>query len=320
MSHSHILRSALAENTRIAYAKMWAIFSGWCCKNDCDPGNATPDEIADFLVHLSSAPRATNSTIKQGEPLSMGTIQLIVSAIKHHYASGGSPSPTDDPKVKAILRGLSRSGDCSVRQVHALREHHIDAMLACCDRKASKPATNLIGLRDGAIISVGFACALRRSEICGLTVPDVAITDDRQRMIVTIKKSKTDRAGRGQKIPVPEGKNIRPISRLTAWLEASEISEGHVFQTMRRGGHLRGSPMHHSDIPRLIKHYAKAIGLCPENIAGHSLRAGFITSASAHHARLDKIMEISRHTNPATVMKYIRDADAFNDHAGASFL
>ena len=83
---------------------------------------------------------------------------------------------------------------------------------------------------------------------------------------------------------------------------------------------MRGNELHHSDIPRIVKHYASLIGLDTSEIAGHSLRAGFVTSAAAHQARLDKIMEITRHRNPATVMKYIRDADAFTNHAGEQFL
>ena len=78
--------------------------------------------------------------------------------------------------------------------------------------------------------------------------------------------------------------------------------------------------MHHSDIPRIVKHYAALIGLNPKEIAGHSLRAGFVTSAAVHRARLDKIMAVTRHKNPSTVMGYIRDVDAFADHAGQSFL
>ena len=78
--------------------------------------------------------------------------------------------------------------------------------------------------------------------------------------------------------------------------------------------------MHHSDIPRLVKHYAALIGLNPKQVSGHSLRAGFVTSAAVHHARLDKIMEVTRHSNPSTVMRYIRDVDYFVDHAGEKFL
>ena len=65
---------------------------------------------------------------------------------------------------------------------------------------------------------------------------------------------------------------------------------------------------------------AGMIGLDPDEISGHSLRAGFVTSAAVHHARLDKIMEITRHSNPETLMKYIRDVELFKDHAGKDFL
>ena len=144
--------------------------------------------------------------------------------------------------------------------------------------------------------------------------------EDTRKMFVHVRKSKTDQEGRGQRIAIPEGQRIRPIKRLEDWIRAAGIKQGYVFQTMWRGGGLRGRPLHHSDIPRLVKRYAKAIGLNPGEVAGHSLRAGFVTSAAVHHARLDKIMEITRHSNPETVMRYIRDAELFRDHAGKDFL
>ena len=184
----------------------------------------------------------------------------------------------------------------------------------------------LIGRRDAAFLAIGFAAALRRSELCNLKVDDIEWEqgglpgNGHSGIVIHIRKSKTDQLGKGQRVAVPEGKKIRPVARLRSWLQESGIQEGYLFQTMRKNGSLTGSPLHHSDIPRLVKHYAAAIGLNPKEFSAHSLRAGFVTSAAAHHARLDKIMEITRHTNPATLMKYIRDADAFTDHAGAAFL
>jgi len=93
-----------------------------------------------------------------------------------------------------------------------------------------------------------------------------------------------------------------------------------LFQSMRRGGALTGKPLHPTDVARIVKHYGARIGLDPRDLAGHSLRAGFVTSAAAHNARLDKIMAVTRHRQPATVLQYIRDADAFCNHAGAAFL
>jgi len=215
-----------------------------------------------------------------------------------------------------ILRGLTRIRGTACRQVQALRENQIEAMLALCE-------TTPIGIRNAAIISVGFAGAFRRSELCNIQIADLEIIqphDGPEKMFITIRKSKTDQQGSGQKIAIPEGKRIRPIHRLKEWLRVSGIDEGYVFQTMKRGGTLRGNPMHHSDIPRIVKHYAALIGVDASNVAAHSLRAGFVTSAAVHNARMDKIMEVTRHRNPVTVLRYIRDADAFTNHAGEKFL
>ena len=318
--YREILSSSLAYNTLVAYEKGWSRFEDYCAGKELDPLSVTPDEVMDFLIEL-----ATHASPSSGKMLSMGTVALYRSAINKRYVNAGLVSPTADPKVNDVLKGLTRIRGAACRQVKALRDYHIQKMLACCDEKAAVPSTRLIALRDAALIVTRFAGALRRSDLCGLTVNDIAIINSAgrqqpQKMFITIRQSKTDQEGRGQKIAVPDGRRLKPIKRLRTWLAESGITRGCVFQTMRRGGSLTGLPLHHSDIARLVKHYAAQIGLDETEIAGHSLRAGFVTSAAVHHARLDKIMDVTRHTNPATVMKYIRDAESFKDHAGEKFL
>ena len=316
--YSEVVSSALADNTRIAYDKGWSCFSDYCDSQNICSLSATPKDIANFIIELATRPRPTS-----GKILSMGTIVLYRSAINRKYIESGIPSPTNHPNVNAVVKGLARLRGTACRQVKALREYHIKKMLNICDLTANQSGKKLICLRDAAILAIGFAGALRRSEICGLTTDDIEIIpspDGLKKMFLYIRKSKTDQEGKGHKIAIPGGKYLKPIKRLQDWLEASEITDGPVFQTMRRGGTLRGKSMHHSDIPRLVKYYAKLSGLDEKEISGHSLRAGFVTSAACHNARLDKIMEITRHTNPSTVMKYIRDADSFTDHAGEKFL
>ena len=308
-----VLASELSDNTRTAYRKGWSRFVDYCvAEHIVDPLAASPDEVAQFLVYLATNPNPLSGVIP-----SMGTVTLYKSAVNKKYLEAGKSSPTNHPAVRSTLKGLARLKGSSSRRVEALREYHIEAMLQAC------PNT-LIGRRDAAILAVGFAGALRRSEICNLSVQDVEFLeprgDDGDRMWLTIRQSKTDQEGKGQRVAIVDGRGIRPIQRLRLWLEQSGIAKGPLFQTMRRGGHLRGRALHHSDIPRIVKHYASLTGLDPKQIAGHSLRAGFVTSAAVHHARLDKIMEVTRHRNPATVMGYIRDADAFEDHAGHRFL
>lgn len=303
------LDAELSENTRTAYRKGWSRFLDYCAAEQiCEPLAASPEQVAHFLVHL-----ATHANPRSGVVPSMGTVMLYKSALNKRFSEAGVPAPANSPIVASTLKGLGRLKGSAPRRVDALREYHIAAMLRAC------PDTP-IGKRDAAIIAVGFAGALRRSEICDLLVDDVEFLEDERRIWLTIRHSKTDQQGRGQRIAIQDGDGVRPIMHLKCHLRCSGISEGPLFQTMRRGGHLTGKRMHHSDIPRIIKHYAKLIGLNPKDIAGHSLRAGFVTSAAVHHARLDKIMAVTRHRSPSTVMAYIRDVDAFADHAGQGFL
>jgi len=307
------LYSELSHNTRTAYQKGWSRFLDYCvAEHIVDPLSVPPDKVAQFFVHLATRPSPQSGVI-----LAMATVLIYKSAVNKKYLEAGKPSPTNHPIVRSTLKGLARFKGHSSRKVEALREYHIEAMLRVC------PST-LIGKRDAAIIAVGFAGALRRSEICNLLVKDVefleATEGTEDRMWLTIRQSKTDQQGKGQRVAILDGRVIRPIQHLRLWLESSGVTKGTLFQTMRRGEHLRGKPMHHSDIPRILKHYAALSGLDPKNIAGHSLRAGFVTSAAVHHARVEKLMEVTRHTNTATVMRYIRDADAFTDHAGQHFL
>ncbi len=309
--YQEALSSELSANTRIAYAKGWRRFVEYCREEGIDePLAAEPEQVAQFFVQL-----ATQPSPESGAMLSMGTVLLYKSAVTKQYLEAAKLSPTHHPLVRSTMKGLVRLRGSSGRAVDALRERHVEAMLQAC------PST-LLGQRDAAIIAVGFAAALRRSEICNLTVNDVEVIEDDagRRMWITIRRSKTDQEGRGQKVAILAGRRICPIERLQLWLERSGITEGHLFQTMKRGGHLRGRAMHNSDVPRILKHYAELIGLDPKNIAGHSLRAGFVTSAAVHHARMDKIMEVTRHKNVGMVMRYIRDADSFTDHAGQGFL
>lgn len=311
--YNDVVSSALAQNTRIAYDKGWLCFEDYCISRNIDPFSITPEQTADFIIDLATRPRP-----KSGKTLSMGTVSLYRSGINKKYVEAEKTSPMNHPKVVAVFKGLARIKGTAPRRVNALREHDIKRMLDQC-------ADTSIGKRNPAILSVGFAGALRRSEICALTTNDVEFIEpqsvrDSWKMFIHIRRSKTDQEGRGHKIAIPEGKYVKPIKRLQDWLQTSGITEGYLFQTMKRGGRLRGLPMHHSDIPRLVKHYAALIGLDPKQVSGHSLRAGFVTSAAVHHARLDKIMEVTRHSNPSTVMRYIRDVDYFVDHAGEKFL
>ncbi len=312
-------RTSLSDNTRRAYRAAWRRFRVFCDELGKDPLAATPQDVASFVVNAASAPRPSTASPRKGEPLALGTIRIALAAINRTYRDRRLPSPAGDPHVVNVLRGLGRLRDERPRQVRALGAVDLQRMLTHCDDLSRQPRYRIKAARDAAVLAIGFAGALRRSEICNLRFSDAEFVEQRG-MLLRIRRSKTDQGGQGQTIAIPEGTIIRPAERVKNWLNVSGIAAGPLFQTLRRGGSLRGRMMHSSDVARLVKRYVEIIGLDPAEYSGHSLRAGFVTSAAAHGARLDKIMEVTRHSNPGTVLRYIRQESAFEDHAGAAFL
>lgn len=306
--YGEVLRKAArSENTLAAYEKGWQCFVYWCQHVDLDPQEAKSEDVVRFLVAMASEGRAGG-----GKPLALNTLKLYRSGLNDRWRKMGSPSPASARIVDEVLQGLARLRGDTPRRVKALREHQILAMLESC-------GGGLHGLRDASVLSLGFAAALRRSELCHLRTEDLE-RRGADGMMVHVRRSKTDARGIGQRVAVIEGKAVKPVAHVERWLQASGISEGFVFQTLLRGGVASGRPLDPGDVARVVKRHARRIGLDPREYSGHSLRAGFVTSAVVHHARIDKIMEVTRHRNAETVMKYIRDEDSFVDHAGASFL
>ncbi len=338
ITHDDVMLQSMAANTRKLYTKGWAEFERYCTPRGITSLEATPEQVSDFFIWIAQQPRPKS---RCGEYLAMSSIQLIHSAIARKFKDANLPSPTHSARVEMTMRGLIRIKAHKPRRVMALRDTHIKRILVKIDRAKESamyryafvpppkharscnrtPRERTARLyRDASLLSLGFAAALRRSEIIGIQLEHLEFNRKKDRMILHIPRSKTDQDGHGQQVPVTDGRYIKPLTRLLEWLDMSGIESGFVYQAMRRAGALQGRPLISCDIPRLVKQYGALIGLNPNELSGHSLRAGFVTSAAAHKARLDKIMEVTRHKNANIVMRYIRDADSFRDHAGAKFL
>ena len=174
------------------------------------------------------------------------------------------------------------------------------------------------GLRDRALLALTFAAALRRSEVVALTVADLVEVPDGYR--IKIRRSKGDQEGLGQEVAVPRGSKLRPVEAVQAWLQASGITEGPVFRQVNRGGRVGTEALTAKVVALTLKAHVERAGLDPSIYSGHSLRSGFLTSAAEANANLFKMLAVSRHKSVETLKGYIRSADAFKDHAGASFL
>jgi integrase len=107
---------------------------------------------------------------------------------------------------------------------------------------------------------------------------------------------------------------------LKAWLEAAGITAGPIFRSVKKGGRVAGRRLSAQSVADLVKSYAERVGLDPALFAGHSLRAGFLTSAAKRGASIFKMMDQSRHRSVETLRGYVRDAEIFKEHAGAGLL
>jgi integrase len=176
---------------------------------------------------------------------------------------------------------------------------------------------NIQGIRDRALLSFGFASAMRRSELAALVVGDIQEVPYGLRVL--IRRSKTDQEGAGQEIAIPRGYRLRPVEHLTNWLTSANIASGHIFRRID-GYAVHQDGMSKESIGRAVQRAARSVGLDPSKFAGHSLRSGYVTSAVEVGAPLPKIMEQTRHRSMDMIATYSRRANLFVDHSGARFL
>ena len=174
------------------------------------------------------------------------------------------------------------------------------------------------GIRDRAILLLGFADAFRRSELSALKVEDLEYSVNGLR--VRIRKSKTDQEGQGQVVPIVRGDHACPIEAVSICLKSAKIQNGPIFRRLGRGGKVIDDPLTPHSIGQVVKKYAVKIGLDPKEFSGHSLRSGFLTSAAMNGASIFKMMGISRHKSIQTLKGYVRMAEEFKNHAGEGLL
>jgi site-specific recombinase XerD len=291
------VRAARAANTRRAYAADWRNFTAWASTAGLTPLPASPDTIGLYLAAEAGRLRA-------------GTLAHHLVAITAAHRAVGHQLDTRAPAIRDTLTGIKRT-----HGTHQLAK----APAVVADLKAmidAQPDT-LAGLRNRALLLLGFAGALRRSELVSLDVEDLDFTSDG--LVVTLRRSKADQVGQGRQIGVPYGSRLKtcPVRTVEAWLKASRITSGAIFREITRGdrlataymdklGHQRGLRLSDKTIALVVKRAAKAAGFDPDRYAGHSLRGGLATSAAAAGASERSIMATTGHRSVQMVRRYIR--------------
>jgi len=294
-----LARAEKAPSTRKAYGTDFRLFKAWCDSKGVSSLPASPETVAAFLA------------AEAGAGVKPSTLSRRVAAIRYAHKLAGVETPTDAEGVKATMRGIRRT-------FGGARNKKAPAVAAKIRSMVAIAPEGLAGLRDRALLLVGFAGAFRRSELVALDVADIAETETG--MLVTIRGSKTDQERQGVTIAIARGDVACPVKALRSWLDVAGIEAGPLFRPIDKAGTVAASRLTCRSVANIVKAYAARAGFDASTFSGHSLRAGFLTSAAAKGASIFKMMDVSRHKSVDTLRGYVRDAELFKDHAGAGLL
>jgi site-specific recombinase XerD len=306
----HLIASACAPNTQRAYNVSWRYFSQWCAAINVDPDRATVPIVATYL-----AARHDGTAIPGLAPLAPPSIVREYSAISYRLrqlSPEAWPFKQRPPKIMELIRGARRTTGRPPRRVLPLLESHIHQIA----RLDFWPG--LFGVRNRALLLLGFLGAFRRSELCSLDTGDLRMV--KGALHVTLRRSKTDQAGQGvvKAVPPMKDKAVCPVLAVKRW--CIEIDDGPLFCALTHVGNVTSGRLSPASVALIVKQAVEEIGLDPRLYAGHSLRCGFVTTAALGGADLDSIMHQTGHKSVEQVRDYIRRSDPLQNNAAVGLL
>jgi len=300
-------RAAASDNTLTAYAKDWAQFTRWCRMKGTEPLPPSPEMIGLYLADLASGSAPSPA-------LSVSTIDRRLSGLAWNYTQRGFTFDRKNRHIATVLAGIKRRHARPPVQKEAILAEDILAMVATLPY-------DLRGLRDRAILLLGFAGGLRRSEIVSLDVhkddtPDsggwIEIFDKGTLLTLNAKTGWREvEIGRGS------SDQTCPVHALEQWLHFSKIDFGPVFvRTSRDGKRALEARLNDKHVARLIKRTVLDTSIrsdLPKKerlalFSGHSLRAGLASSAEVDERYVQKQLG---HASAEMTRRYQRRRDRF---------
>ena len=282
-----------------SYRSALRSFENWCRAHGLQqPFPASSESVAAYLAD-------------RAQSLSVSTLQKHMAALNEAHRAAGFEPPTSAPEVQALLKGIRRTHGTASKGKSPLL---VADLRRICQELPDSP----IGHRDRALLLVGFAGALRRSELVALDTSDLECKEEG--VVLTIRRSKTDQTGEGRPVGVPYGSNPStcPVRAIKRWLFVLASDTGPLFRSITRHGQIFDSKLSDRAVALIVKKYVERIGLDPKSYSGHSLRAGLATETAK--AGLDAVA-ISRqtgHRSLNTLRGYIRIGSLFTNNAAAA--
>lgn len=284
-----------AANTVRAYAGDWNRFATWCQHHGVLALPASTGALAGFLTELADAGKK------------VATIQRHAAAIAKAHELVGLESPTVGPTIRALLKGIAREKKTRVRQAAAF------SLAGFKDSIRRLDASTPTGLRNRALLLLGFAGAFRRAELEALNLEDLAF--DEEGLVVSLGASKTNQLGQAEEKAIfysPE-LAVCPVRSLQAWLRVLGRTEGPVFVSLRKNQRLTTRRLTSKYINLIVQ---QSLGAA---YTAHSLRASFVTVSKLNGADDSKVMNQTKHKTSAMIRRYTR-LDNVRQHNSAKEL
>ncbi|RWA98680.1 MAG: site-specific integrase [Mesorhizobium sp.] len=302
------VEAASSANTRRAYAADWKHFCAWCRRQSFDPLPPDPQIVGLYITAQASGAGGAKKTV--------ATIERRLSSLTWNYTQRGQPLDRKDRHIATVLAGIRNSHASPPRQKEAVLRDDLIAMLETLDR------STLRGLRDRAMLLLGFAGGLRRSEIVGLDLGRDQTEDGRgwveffpdKGVLVTLR-GKTG----WREVEIGRGSSDAtcPVVALETWLKFARIGHGPLFRRVTGHGKAVGTErLNDQEVARLVKRTALAAGVRGDlsegergmKFSGHSLRAGLASSAEVDERYVQKQLG---HASAEMTRKYQRRRDQF---------
>ncbi|WP_348641116.1 tyrosine-type recombinase/integrase [Martelella sp. HB161492] len=301
-------KASRSKNTQHAYDADWKHFGAWCRRMGVDPLPPVPQTIGLYISALAHGDQR-----RKTPALSVATIERRLSGLSWHFAQRGQPLDRKDRHIATVLAGIRRSHARPPQGKDALMGADIIAMTDTLGR-------DLRGLRDRAILLIGFAGGLRRSEIVAL---DVEREDSSTGWIEIVPEAGLILRLRGKtgwrEVEIGRGSSEAscPLTAVETWIHYAKIARGPLFRRIFKDG-TRVDVERLSDrhVARLVKRTALDAGIradLPEAerqklFSGHSLRAGLASSAEIEERYVQRQLG---HASAEMTRKYQRRRDRF---------
>lgn len=315
-----------SANTKTAYLRQWDALSDWAAHVGIRELPLSPENLARHLAEQADL----LDPVTGHWAVSMSTLSQRVAAVGAVHRANGFSHPGDSALVRAVLSGVASTRRESPKRMRPLTLDRLLVVLQAMDYQSYPVAVGAI--RDRALLLAGFAGALRRSEIVSIRWKHLETVNDGVRLL--IPHSKTDQSANGETLFLPRGRKVLTcapcalidwLSLVTAssrssvlaaiWKRPTEhrcgethfsSASGLVFHPVTKHGVILDRPLSGAGVHDVVRRRMAAAGFDPAGFGGHSLRAGFVTTAHAQGVEVSRIATQSRHRRVETLQSYVR--------------